>query len=182
MPLSVDTTKPAVAAAAIEAGASLVNDFWGVADDDTLARLAADRGVPMVLMHNRAEPVYGNVVAEVVEDLRDALARAARAGVPEAGTIVDPGIGFGKNAEQNLELLRNLGRLRELGRPILLGTSRKSTLGKVLDLGPDERIEATLATTVLGVAAGIDVVRVHDVRENVRAARMADAIVRGWAP
>jgi dihydropteroate synthase len=95
---------------------------------------------------------------------------------------VDPGIGFGKTAEQNLELLRNLAWLRELGRPILLGTSRKSTLGKVLDLPADQRVEATLATTALGIAQGVDIVRVHDVRENVRAARMADAIVRGWAP
>jgi dihydropteroate synthase len=182
VPITIDTTKPAVAAAALDAGADAINDIWGVSDDDALARLAAARGVPIILMHNRAEPVYGNVVAEVVEDLRDALARAARAGVPEAGTIVDPGIGFGKTAEQNLELLRNLAWLRELGRPILLGTSRKSTLGKVLDLPADQRVEATLATTALGIAQGVDIVRVHDVRENVRAARMADAIVRGWAP
>ena len=102
-----------------------------------------------------------------------------RAGAPRANLIVDPGIGFGKTADQNLELLRRLGELRVLGRPILLGTSRKSTLGKVLDLPADERLEATLATTALGIAAGVDIVRVHDVRENVRAARMADAIVRG---
>jgi dihydropteroate synthase len=182
VPITVDTTKVAVAAAALDAGASAVNDIWGVSDDDALVRLAAARNVPIILMHNRAEPVYADLVEEVLADLRRALAKAADAGVPDAQTIVDPGIGFGKTAEQNVALLHDLGRLRELGRPILLGASRKSTLGKVLDLPADQRVEATLATTALGIAAGVDVVRVHDVRENVRAARMADAIVRGWTP
>jgi dihydropteroate synthase len=182
VPITVDTTKVAVAAAALDAGASAVNDIWGVSDDDALVRLAAARNVPIILMHNRAEPVYADLVEEVLADLRRALAKAADAGVPDAHTIVDPGIGFGKTAEQNVALLHDLGRLRELGRPILLGASRKSTLGKVLDLPADQRVEATLATTALGIAAGVDVVRVHDVRENVRAARMADAIVRGWTP
>jgi dihydropteroate synthase len=183
MPLSVDTTKPAVAAAAIEAGASLVNDVWGVADDDTLARLAADRGVPMVLMHNRGEPRYTTLLPEIVADLQRAIERALRAGVAWDDLIVDPGFGFGKTAEHNLALLRELPALGILGRPILLGTSRKSTLGRVLDLPPEERLEATLATTALGIAQGVDIVRVHDVRENVRAARMADAVVRGtWPP
>lgn len=179
MPLTIDTTKPAVAEAALAAGADAINDIWGVGEDDALARVAAASGVPLVLMHNRAEPRYDDLVLEVLEDLRRAIARAESAGVARSGLIVDPGIGFGKTAEQNLELLRHLGRLRELGRPILLGTSRKSTLGKVLDLPADQRLEATLATTALGVGAGVDIVRVHDVRENVRAARIADAIVRG---
>ncbi len=178
-PLSIDTTKVAVAAAALDAGADLVNDVWGVSPDDGLLRLAAERGVPIVLMHNRAEARYANLVAEVVADLEAAIGRAVRAGVARDAILVDPGFGFGKTAEHNLELLRGLGALRSLGRPILLGTSRKSTLGKVLDLPPDERVEATLVTTALGIAAGVDVVRVHDVRENVRAARMADAIIRG---
>ena len=180
MPLTIDTTKPEVAAAALEAGAHAINDIWGVADDDTLARLAAERGVPIVLMHNRAEAVYQDLVPEVLADLGRAIGKARRAGVPDDAILIDPGIGFGKTAEHNLELLRDLERLRELGRPILLGTSRKSTIGKVLDLPPDERVEGTLATTALGIAAGVDIVRVHDVRENARAARMADAIVRGW--
>lgn len=179
VPLTIDTTKPSVAAAALDAGADAINDIWGVAEDDSLATLAASRRVPLVVMHNRAEPRYGDVVAEVIDDLGRALERAGRAGVASANLIVDPGIGFGKTAEHNLELLRRLGELRVLGRPILLGTSRKSTLGKVLDLPPDQRLEATLATTALGVAAGADIVRVHDVLENVRAARMADAVVRG---
>jgi len=182
MPLTIDTTKVDVAAAALHAGAHGLNDIWGVSADDSLARLAADRGVPIILMHNRELAVYDDLVPEVLGDLRRAIDKARRAGVPEADILIDPGIGFGKTAEHNLLLLRDLGRLRELGRPILLGTSRKSTIGKVLDLPqPEDRVEGTLATTALGVAAGVDVVRVHDVRENVRAARMADAIVRGWS-
>jgi dihydropteroate synthase len=177
MPLTIDTTKPAVAAAALEAGANAINDIWGVGEDDTLARLAAENEVPVIVMHNRAEARYEHLVDEVVDDLRRAIDRAIRLGVPRANLIVDPGIGFGKTADHNLELLRRLGDLLVLGRPILLGTSRKSTLGKVLDLPADQRLEATLATTALGIAAGVDIVRVHDVLENVRAARMADAIV-----
>jgi dihydropteroate synthase len=180
VPLSVDTTKPAVAEAAIAAGVDLVNDVWGVATDDAIARVAATAGVPLVLMHNRAEARYDDLLREVVADLGAAIERAVAAGVPRDNLIVDPGIGFGKTAEHNLEVLRELAALRGLGRPILLGTSRKSTLGKVLDLPPEERLEATLATTALGIAAGADLVRVHDVRPNVRAARMSDAIIRGW--
>jgi dihydropteroate synthase len=140
--------------------------------------VAAARGVPIVLMHNRAEPRYVNLMAEVIADLQAAIERALRAGVAWNALVVDPGFGFGKTPEHNLALLRDLAALRVLGRPILLGTSRKSTLGKVLDLPPDQRVEATVATTVLGIAGGVDVVRVHDVRENVRAARMTDAVVR----
>ena len=181
LPLTIDTTKPEVARAALEAGADAINDVWGVSTDDALARIAAARGVPIIVMHNRQEPVYGDLVGEVLADLRRAIEKVTEAGVPRASIIVDPGIGFGKTAEQNLALLRELARLRELGRPVLLGTSRKSTIGKVLDLPAAERLEGTLATTALGIAAGVDIVRVHDVGANVRAARMADAIVRGWA-
>lgn len=181
-PISVDTTKAAVAEAAIDAGAHLVNDIWGVGPSDALARVAAERGVAMVVMHNRIEATYADVVAEIIEDLRAALERAVAAGVPREALLVDPGIGFGKTAEQNLAVLGDLGALRSLGHPILLGTSRKSTLGRVLDLPPDERLEATLATTALGIAAGVDIVRVHDVEPNVRTARMSDAIIRGWTP
>ncbi len=182
MPLSVDTTSPTVAAAALDAGAHLLNDIWGVADDPGMVRLAAERAVPIVLMHNRAEARYRNLVSEVVADLQRALERALDAGVAWDQLILDPGFGFGKTPDHNLALLRDLGSLRVLGRPVLLGTSRKSTLGKVLDLPPTERVEATAATTALGIAAGVDVVRVHDVRENVRTARIADAILRGWRP
>lgn len=178
-PISVDTIKPSVGAAALDAGADLINDVWGVAPDDGLLRLAAERGVPIVLMHNRAEARYTNLMAEVLGDLQTAIDRALRVGVAWDAIIVDPGFGFGKTPDHNLALLHDLALLRALGRPILLGTSRKSTLGKVLDLPPDERVEATIATTALAIAAGVDIVRVHDVRPNVRAARMADAIVRG---
>ncbi len=178
MPLSVDTTKPSVAAAALGAGADLLNDVWGVAPGGRLAGLAAERGVPVVLMHNRSEARYANLMAEVIADLRRAIERAVAAGCAVDSLLVDPGFGFGKTAEHNLELLRRLPELHALGRPILLGTSRKSTLGRVLDLPADQRLEATLATTALAAAAGVDVVRVHDVRANLRAARMADAVVR----
>jgi dihydropteroate synthase len=179
-PLSIDTTKPEVAAAALDAGADLLNDVWGVADDDGMARLAAERGVPLIVMHNRLEPRYDDLMTELVADLRAALDRAVRLGVEAERLIVDPGFGFGKTPEHNLTVLRELETLRALGRPILLGTSRKSTLGRVLDLPVDERLEATIASTAIGIANGADVIRVHDVRENVRAARMSDAIVRGW--
>jgi dihydropteroate synthase len=183
IPLSVDTTKPAVAEAALAAGADLVNDVWGVSDDDALARIAADHGVPFVIMHNRAEARYARFLPEVVADLQRALERALRLGVRWDDLIVDPGFGFGKAPEHNLELLRELSILRILGRPILLGTSRKSTLGRVLDLPVSERLEATLATTALGIAAGADIVRVHDVQANVRAARTSDAVIRAtWRP
>jgi dihydropteroate synthase len=181
-PLSIDTTSPLVAAAALDAGAHLLNDIWGVANDPGMLRLAVERAVPIVLMHNRAEARYRNLVAEVVSDLQRALDRALDAGAAWERLIVDPGFGFGKTPDHNLALLAGLGALRVLGRPVLLGTSRKSTLGKVLDLPPGQRVEATAATTALGIAAGVDIVRVHDVRENVRTARVADAILRGWRP
>jgi dihydropteroate synthase len=180
--ISIDTTSTAVASAALDAGAHLLNDIWGVSEDPAMVRLAAVRGVPIVLMHNRAEARYRNVVAEVIADLAGALDRALEAGVPWDHLVIDPGFGFGKTPDHNLAVLEHLDALRVLGRPILLGTSRKSTLGKLLDLPPDQRVEATAATTALGIAAGADIVRVHDVRENVRTARVADAILRGWRP
>jgi len=182
-PLSIDTTKPAVAEAALAAGADAVNDVWGVGDDDTLARLAADHGVPLVVMHNRAEARYTTFLPELIADLQRAIERALALGVRWDDLIIDPGFGFGKTAEHNLELMRELGTLTMLGRPILLGASRKSTLGRILDLPVGERLEATLATTALAITGGADIVRVHDVEANVRAARISDAIVRGtWEP
>jgi dihydropteroate synthase len=178
-PISIDTTKPAIAEAALVAGADLINDIWGVGTDDALPRIAADHGVPLIVMHNRDEPRYTTFLPELIADLQQAIERALRLGVPWDDLIVDPGFGFGKTPDHNLALLRELEVLCVLGRPILLGTSRKSTLGRVLDLPPDRRLEATLATTALGIAHGADMVRVHDVGENVRVARMSDAIVRG---
>jgi dihydropteroate synthase len=178
-PISIDTTKPEVAEAALAAGADLLNDIWAVAPDDAMGALAAAQGVPLLVMHNRAEARYTSLVAEVIADLMGAVERAVAAGVPLDNVIVDPGIGFGKTPDHNVALLHDLRALRVLDRPILLGTSRKSTLGRILDLPVDERLEATLATTALGIAAGVDIIRVHDVRANVRAARISDAIVRG---
>jgi dihydropteroate synthase len=179
-PISVDTSKPRVAEAAIAAGASLINDVWGVSADDAMARVAAAHAVPLVLMHNRAEARYDDFAAELVADLRAALDRAVAAGVPRANLILDPGFGFGKLPEHNLAVMRELADLRRLGQPILLGTSRKSTIGRLLGgLPAEERLEGTLATTAIGIAAGVDMVRVHDVLANVRTALVADAICRG---
>lgn len=179
LPISIDTTKAPVAAAALDAGANLLNDIWGVAQRTDLVDLAAERRVPIVLMHNRPAAQYTDLMAEVIADLEGAIERAVAAGVPRHNVIVDPGFGFGKAPAQNLALLRHVSALGVLRRPILLGTSRKSTLGRVLDLPPDQRLEATLATTAIGITNGVDMVRVHDVQANVRAARMADAVVRG---
>jgi dihydropteroate synthase len=178
-PLSIDTTKVVVAEPALAAGATLLNDVWGTSPGEAMAEFAAAANVPLIVMHNREVARYDDVIAEVVADLRDALERAERAGVERSNLIVDPGIGFGKTADHNVTMLRGLGALRDLGLPILLGTSRKSTIGRILDLPEDQRLEGTLATTALGIAAGVDIVRVHDVRANVRAARVSDAIVRG---
>jgi dihydropteroate synthase len=179
MPLSIDTSKVEVASAALDAGADIINDVAAVTAGAALAPLAASLGVPYILMHGRPEARYDDVVAEVTADLAAALAQARAAGCRDETLIVDPGIGFGKTAAHNLSLLRRLGELRSLGRPVLLGASRKSTIGHVLDLPPSERLEGTLATTALGIAQRVDIVRVHDVEPNVRVARMADAIVRG---
>jgi len=178
-PISIDTTKRGVAEAALDAGADMINDVWGTSEASEMSRLAAERALPIVLMHNREEARYRNVIAEMIADLQRALDRALAAGVAWESLIVDPGIGFGKTPEHNVAVLGELALVGALGRPVLLGTSRKSTIGKVLDLPADQRLEGTLATTALGVAAGVDIVRVHDVQANVRVTRMADAIVRG---
>jgi dihydropteroate synthase len=180
VPISIDTRKPEVADAAIDAGADLLNDVAAVTSDASLAPVAAARGVPYVITHDRPHPASTDIIGDVLADLAAAVDIATAAGCQRERLIVDPGIGFGKDAEQNLAILRDLALLRELGLPILLGASRKSTIGRVLGLPPDERLEGTIATTVLGIAAGVDIVRVHDVAPNVRAARMADAVVRGW--
>jgi dihydropteroate synthase len=179
VPLSIDTSKPPVAEAALAAGADIVNDVTGVTQGAALAPVAAAHDAPYIVMHGRSEPVYEDVVGELVEDLRETLAAAEDQGCRPGSLIVDPGIGFGKTAEQNLVVLRELRALSVLGRAVLLGASRKSTIGKVLGLPADERLEGTLATTAIGIAGGIDIVRVHDVAANVRTARMSDAIIRG---
>jgi dihydropteroate synthase len=178
MPLSIDTTSAEVAEAAVEVGAHLINDVWGTDAEPALLKLAADLAMPIVLMHNQHEARYVNVVAEVIATLQRAVDTALSAGIAWERIIVDPGIGFGKTPEHNLAVLHDLAALQVLGRPILLGASRKSTIGKTLDLPADQRLEGTLATTALGIAAGVDIVRVHDVQANVRAARMSDAVIR----
>jgi dihydropteroate synthase len=180
VPLSVDTRKPEVAARALDLGADLLNDVAGVTGDGSMPALAAERDVPYILMHDRTVPTTPDLAELVRAQLADAVDRAVARGCRRDRIIADPGIGFGKDAAGNLALLRDLGRFRRLGLPLLLGASRKSTIGRVLDLPPDQRVEGTIATTALGVAAGVDIIRVHDVRANVRAARMADAVVRGW--
>lgn len=179
LPISIDTSKPAVAEAALLAGADIVNDVAGVSAGAALAPVAAAHDAPYIVMHSRAHPAYEDVVTETVADLRDALALAEAQGCRPASLIVDPGIGFGKTAAQNLAVLGRLDALLALDRAVLLGTSRKSTIGAVLGVPVEERLEGTLATTALGIASGVDIVRVHDVDANVRTARMSDAIIRG---
>jgi dihydropteroate synthase len=179
LPISVDTSKAAVAEAALDAGAEIVNDIRGFTRDPELAVVVARRGVAAILMHDVVPDAQVDLVTSVVRELSRRLDRAVAAGVAWEKLIVDPGFGFGKDWRQNLELLRRLDELRVLGRPILVGFSRKSTIGRVLGLAEVDRLEGTLATTALAIANGADIVRVHDVRENVRAARMADAVVRG---
>lgn len=178
VPVSIDTTKAAVAREALEAGAQILNDQWSFRADPGLAGLAAEYGVPVVLMHNQKGTDYRDLTGDMVEYFRDSLAAAREAGIPKEKVIIDPGFGFGKTPEQNLEVLRRLKELRCLGLPILIGTSRKSMIGKVLDLPVDQRVEGTAATVALGIANGADIVRVHDVKEMARVARMTDAVVR----
>lgn len=176
-PLSIDTYKGKVTEAALQAGADLVNDIWGFRHDPKVAELTARYGAACCLMHNRHEAVYGNFMAELLDDLRECVRLAAEAGVPNEKILLDPGVGFGKTYEQNLEVLRRMDELHSLGFPILLGTSRKSVIGLTLELPADQRVEGTLATTVLGVMKGCAFVRVHDVKENRRVIQMTEAIL-----
>jgi dihydropteroate synthase len=179
VPLSVDTYKFEVARRALEAGAEMINDIWGLKREPRLAELAADRGVPVILMSNQRDRPVRNIVPAVLSNLKRAVDLALDAGVPWENIIIDPGIGFGKTLEQNLELVRRLDELKVLGRPVLLGTSRKSMIGLVLNLPAEERLEGTAASIAIGIARGADMVRVHDVKEMMRVCRMSDAIVRG---
>lgn len=183
VPISVDTYKARVAERALKAGAALVNDVWAFQCDPDMAAVVARAGVPVVLMHNQDHTRYdGDVVDEVVKVLRRLADTAVASGVARENIILDPGMGFGKTAQHNLEILRRLDEFQALGRPLLIGMSRKSTIGLVLGLPREERVEGTAATVALSIAKGADIVRVHDVKEMVRVARMSDAIVRGWKP
>ncbi|MBI2288322.1 MAG: dihydropteroate synthase [Chloroflexi bacterium] len=179
VPLRIDTYKSAAASQAVRAGATMINDIWGLKRDPALAKVAASAGVPIILMSNQRDTPCEDIMAGVTADLKRAINLALQAGIPEQNIIVDPGIGFGKSLKQNLEIIRRLSEFKSLGKPILLGTSRKSTIGLVLDLPIDQRVEGTAATVAIGIANGADIVRVHDVKEMVRVCRMSDAIVRG---
>jgi dihydropteroate synthase len=161
----------------------MINDIWGLKRDPGLARVAAEEGVPIVLMHNQDGTDYVDLISDIVASLRISVGAAIDAGVPKERIIIDPGFGFGKTVAHSLEVLRRLDEIAApLGLPMLLGTSRKSTIGRVLDLPVEDRLEGTAATVALGIARGADIVRVHDVRAMVRVARMTDAIVRETPP
>ena len=192
--ISIDTYKASVAEAAIRAGAHLINDVWGFRADDELAAVAARHKTPVILMHNRSNPAsvevraklggayvgaeYDDLLEDVKRELLVSVEIAKKAGVEEKAILLDPGIGIGKTREHNLELVNRLGEIRALGYPILLGTSRKSFIGFTLDLPPDQRVEGTAATVAVGITRGADIIRVHDVKEMARVAKMTDAMVR----
>ena len=177
IPVSIDTYKSAVAKAALEAGADLLNDIWGFRYDEKMAELAAEHDVPVCLMHNRDNLDYDDFMEDVKKDLQISLDIAKKYGVKKENIMLDPGVGFGKTYEQNLMVMNHLEEIVDMGYPVLLGTSRKSVIGLTLDLPVDEREEGTLATSVLGAIKGCQFVRVHDVEKNVRALKMTDAIL-----
>ena len=177
IPVSIDTYKGNVTEAALKAGADLVNDIWGFKFDHRVAELTAQYGAACCLMHNRTKPVYQDYLNDVVADLRECVRIAKDAGVSDDKIILDPGVGFGKTYQMNLEIINHVEMLHSLGFPILLGTSRKSVIGQTLNLPTDQRVEGTLATTVVGVMKGCAFVRVHDVKENKRVIQMTEAIL-----
>jgi len=177
VPVSVDTYKIRVAQAAIEAGADLINDIWGLKYDQRMAEVIAKSRKVCCLMHNRKEADYQSFMPEMLRDIQQTLAIAEQAGISKENIILDPGVGFGKTYQHNLEVINRLEQLKELGYPVLLAASRKSVIGKTLDLPTSERVEGTLATTVIGVMKGAAFVRVHDVKENARVIKMTEAIL-----
>ena len=194
VPLSVDTYRSVVAESALDSGANWVNDVWGLRMDPNMARVVTRRGSMVVLMHNRSKPKnvaqekrlggryvgvhYDDLIRDVMRELQQSIHLALEAGIDSSRIVIDPGIGFGKTVNQNLQLIYGLHHFKELGHPILLGTSRKSFIGYTLDLPPEERLEGTAATIAVGIDRGADMVRVHDVKEMVRVARMTDEIIR----
>jgi dihydropteroate synthase len=192
--ISIDTYKASVADEAIKSGASILNDVWGLKADPALAGAAFKAAVPVILMHNRSNPnnaavkeylggryigvEYDDLLEDVKSELMESVTLAHQAGIPDEMIILDPGIGFGKTVEQNLELIRSLDEIRALGYPVLLGPSRKSFIGYTLDLPPDDRVEGTAAAVSVGITRGADIIRVHDVAKMIRTVRMTDAIVR----
>ena len=177
IPVSIDTYKGKVTEAALKAGADLVNDIWGFKFDHKVAELTAQYGAACCLMHNRSEPSYQDYLNDVVADLKECVRIAKDVGISDDKIILDPGVGFGKTYQMNLEIINHVDVLHSLGFPILLGTSRKSVIGQTLNLPTDQRVEGTLATTVLGVMKGCAFVRVHDIKENKRVIQMTEAIM-----
>ncbi|MCY8937009.1 dihydropteroate synthase [Peribacillus frigoritolerans] len=177
VPISVDTYKSRVAEAAVKAGAHILNDIWGGKADSLMPKVAAEYKVPIILMHNRGNMEYGHFVRDVLQDLFESIMLVKDAGVKDENIILDPGIGFAKDLKLNLEMMRNLDKLVSLGYPVLLATSRKSMIGHVLDLPPSERMEGTAATICHGIQQGCQMVRVHDVKEMARTAKMMDALL-----
>ena len=181
VPVSLDTYKYKVAQEGIKAGADLINDIWGLKyDNGELAKVIAESNLPCCLMHNKEKAEYGNFITDMVEEMKQTLEIARKAGIDDDKIILDPGVGFGKTFENNLEAIDKLDALCGLGFPVLLGTSRKSVVGLALDLPKDERAEGTIATTVVGVERGAKIFRVHDVKENYRAMKMTEAITKGY--
>lgn len=178
IPISLDTYKSDVARAGIQAGTDMLNDIWGLKWDGTMAQVIAEGKVACCLMHNRKEAVYQNYIEDVLSDLQESVQLALQAGIDRDSICIDPGIGFAKDLNQNLELMNQLERLQELGYPVLLGTSRKSMIGLTLELPVNEREEGTIATTVFGVMKGCSIIRVHDVEKNLRAVKMTLAMLR----
>lgn len=180
VPISIDTTKGIVAEKALDMGAHIINDIWGLQGDSSMAGIAAKYNAGVIIMHNKTEKAYDNLLKEVKQFLANSIDIAQKAGISRNSIVIDPGIGFGKTFQHNLEIMRRLGELNDLGFPVLIGPSRKSFIGKALDLPVDERVEGTAACVAIGIAGGADIVRVHDVKEMARVARMGDSITRGW--
>lgn len=176
--ISIDTYKARTAEESIKAGADIINDIWGAKYDKNMAKVAAKYNTPIILMHNRENKPYENLMEDVVSDLQESIDIALKAGVKKENIILDPGIGFAKTYEENLIVMNNCEVIKKLGYPMLLGTSRKSMIGLTLNLPVNERVEGTLATTVMGIVKGFEFVRVHDVLENKRAAIMTDTILK----
>jgi len=178
VPIAVDTWKAEVAQAVLDAGASMINDIYGFIRDPQLAKICAKHNAVCCLMHNRDNDIYSELIGEIKTDIGRGIEVLRSAGVDQSKIIIDPGIGFAKSAEENVEILRNLNKICDLGFPVMLGTSRKSFIGKTIGLPLEERCEATIATTVLGISSGCDFIRVHDIAENKKAAMMTDYILR----
>lgn len=179
-PISIDTYKASVAKAAFEAGANILNDVWGLQKEPEIAKVAAEYDVPVIMMHNQEDTVYETDLMEAIKEFFEkSIAIAHEAGIKDEKIILDPGIGFGKTVKQNLEVMNRLEELQALGYPVLLGISRKSIIGKTLDLPSHDRLEGTIALNATGIVKGAEIIRVHDLKEGVRTARMMDAVVRG---